>query len=295
MIPAVKILALIAITYLSFTLVFSILKPISKRRRKKTRNFLKITKNQAFAEKLYYFRDIVLRRFAKKVFIGDLKREEYRILISRLDLKITPEELRAQQVLLSLGAVMISMAVLQISRPFGYLCLLGPVLGWMYPIDELERKVELRNKNIMQDFPSFYSMLYYQYSRSVDIYLADVVRDFLPNANPDMQEELGVLLDNIEYGEEFALKQLKKRVPLRHVIKFCDIMQTRLNGYDNVSQMAYLKNELHELRIQTLEEELKSRQDKNVRTQFSLVAVLGAFILIYFYFQFMEAFKMFSF
>ena len=47
----------------------------------------------------------------------------------------------------------------------------------------------------MFDFPSFYSMLYYQYSKSVHIYLADAVRDFLPNANPDMAEELGILID----------------------------------------------------------------------------------------------------
>ena len=59
-----------------------------------------------------------------------------------------------------------------------------------------------------------------------------------------MAEELGVMLDNMDYGEEFALKQLKRRVPVHHIIKFCDIMETRLKGYDNISQMAYLKNEL---------------------------------------------------
>jgi len=52
-------------------------------------------------------------------------------------------------------------------------------------------------------------MLYYQYARSINIYLADVVKDFLPNANEDMAAELEVFLDNIEYGEEYALKQLK--------------------------------------------------------------------------------------
>jgi hypothetical protein len=183
---------------------------------------------------------------------------------------------------------------MRISTLFGILSLLGPVLAWMYPVDELEKKIDRKNKNIMYDFPAFYSMLYYQYARSVNIYLGDVVKDFLPNANEDMAEELGIFMDNIEYGEEYALKQLKKRVPLRHVIKFSDIMQTRLNGYDNTSQMAYLKNELHDLRIQTLENELKLRERKNVQVQFVLVIVLAVYVVIYFYYQFIDAFKLFS-
>ncbi|MCX7841858.1 MAG: hypothetical protein N2489_02125, partial [Clostridia bacterium] len=259
-----------------------------------TRDFLKRSKNQAYKEKLYYIRDVVLRKFSGKILLGELKRDQYQALISRLDLRITPEELRARQVLIALGALLAALLVLQINLLLGYLSFLGTILGWMYPVDELEKKVEKKNKNILQDFPSFYSMLYYQYSRSVDIYLADVVRDFLPNANADMQEELGVLLDNIEYGEEYALKQLKKRVPLRYIIKFCDIMQTRLNGYDNVSQMAYLKNELHELRLQALEDNLKERQRKNNLAQFTLVIVLAIFVVMYFYFQFMEAVKLFG-
>ena len=40
-----------------------------------------------------------------------------------------------------------------------------------------------------------------------------------------MAEELGVMLDNMDYGEEFALKQLKRRVPVHHIIKFLDIMK----------------------------------------------------------------------
>ena len=109
-----------------------------------------------------------------------------------------------------------------------------------------------------------------------------------------MAEELEIFIDNIEYGEEYALKQLKKRVPLRYVIKFCDIMQTRLNGYDNTSQMAYLKNELNDLRIQTLEKELKARQNKNIKVQFALIFVLIVYVIIYFYYQFLDAFRMFS-
>ena len=71
-------------------------------------------------------------------------------------------------------------------------------------------------------------------------------------------------------------------------------MQIRLNGYDNTSQMAYLKQELHNLRLQTLEDELKSRQAKNIRTQFALILVLTVYVVIYFYYQFIDATRLFK-
>ncbi|MFZ5988864.1 MAG: hypothetical protein ACOYWZ_17300 [Bacillota bacterium] len=294
MVVFIKLSALAAIIYLTFTTVFSIVKPVNRKRKKLARDFLIKAKNQAQMEKLYYFKDVVLRRFTSSMLLSDLKKDEYRTMIKRLDLKITPEELRAQQIVLAILALLAALVIMRISTLFGIFSLLGPVLAWMYPVDEIEKKIERKNKNIMHDFPAFYSMLYYQYSRSVNIYLGDVVKDFLPNANPDMAEELGIFLDNIEYGEEYALKRLKKRVPLRHVIKFCDIMQTRLNGYDNTSQMAYLKNELHDMRIQVLENELKSRQNQNIRVQFALIIILAVYVIIYFYYQFIDAFTMFS-
>ena len=146
----------------------------------------------------------------------------------------------------------------------------------------------------MSDFPSFYSMVYYQYSKAVNIFLSDVIKDFLHNANPDMSYELGIFLDNIEYGEGYALKQLKKRIPVRHIIKFCDIMESRLKGYDNISQMTYLKNELDDMRVHTLEEELDKRKQKNERTQLVLIIILTTYIIVYYYFQVISAMKLFS-
>ncbi len=294
MLLAVKMAAWAAVIYLSFTLAFAVVKPVSGKRRRNTREFIIRDKNQARKEKLYYLKDIILRRFANKILLGEVKREEYKELISRLDLKTTPEQIRVRQVMLAVLAFSAALIVMSLNTLIGYLAMLGPILAWMYPLDDLEKKVDRKNKNIMFDFPVFYSMLYYQYARSVNIYLADVVRDFLPNANPDMAEELGILMDNIEYGEEYALKQLKKRVPLRYIIKFCDIMQTRLNGYDNTSQMAYLKQELYDLRLQTLEKELRLRQAKNIRTQLMLIIVLAIYVIVYFYYQFIDAVKLFK-
>ncbi|ABN51866.1 MAG TPA: hypothetical protein DEF39_09955 [Hungateiclostridium thermocellum] len=289
-----KLCALAAIIYLVFTLIYPLFKPMTRKRKEHSRDFIKRKRNQKKVEKYLYFKDIVLRRLSNKFFLSDIKRNELNFLIKRLDLKITPEEIRLKQILYVIGAVGISLIAMNINTLIGYGCLIFVVLGWLYPVDELEKMIEKKNNNILADFPSFYNMLYYQYARSINIYLADVVKDFLPNANEDMAAELEVFLDNIEYGEEYALKQLKKRVPLRHIIKFCDIMETRLRGYDNISQMTYLKNELYDLRVMSLEDELHRREQKNARMQFVLIVVLAIYIVIYYYFMFVDAIRMFS-
>ncbi|WP_010248662.1 hypothetical protein [Acetivibrio cellulolyticus] len=294
MVVIAKLISLVAIIYLVSFFIYPVFKPMSGKRKKRSREFLAVSKKKMKTEKYLYFKDIVLRRMSNKLFLNEVKREQLNFIISRLDMKITPEEIRLNQILYSLAGLLVSLVMMRLMPMLGYVCLIFIVLGWLYPIDELEKKVEHKNKNILKDFPAFYSMVYYQYSRSINIYLADVIKDFLPNANRDMADEMGVLLDNIEYGEEFALKQFKKRVPLRHIIKFCDIMETRLKGYDNTSQMAYLKNELYDLRVVALEEELNHRKASNERTQFVLVAVLLIYILIYYYFQFIGAIKLFG-
>lgn len=294
MIAFVKLLAIFAIMYLSYLLIFSILKPISTNRKKKLRDILTEQKKQRRKEKLFYLKDVILRKIAQHVLLGENTREEYQILLDRLDIKKSPEEIRAFQILLFVLVSVFCGIIFSINPLIGFISFLGPFVAWLYPIDDMERKIQEKNKQVMADFPAFYSLLYYQYSRSVHIYLADVVRDFIPNANTDMAKELGIFLDNIENGEDFALKEFKKRIPLRYIIKFCDIMQIRINGYDNTAQMGYLKNELNQLRLQNLENELDAREKKNIRTQFTLVGILALYVIVYFYFQFISAIKLFS-
>jgi Flp pilus assembly protein TadB len=239
----------------------------------------------------------VKRKFASKYIkklISTTEKKRYKKIIDRLDLNIKPEEIRLDQILYTIGATVLTIIMLSANRLLGCCTAILIILGWLYPISEMEKKIEKKNKSISLDFPYFYSMIYYQYSKSVNIYLADVIKDYLPNANEDMAEELGVMLDNCEYGEGFALKQLKKRVPLHYIIKFCDIMETRLNGYDNISQMAYLKNDMDQFRIRALEDELVKRERSNGKTQLVLIAILIIYIIIYYIFMVLTSLKMFQ-
>ena len=293
MIFLAKLCSLTSILYLIKAFLYPYFKPISKRHKKKTRQFIKAEKSKEVKEKYNKFKQNLIKKYGDYI-LTDITRTRYKKFIDRLDMNILPEEIRLNQIFCSILAIFVSLFMHKVNPFLGYISMIFIILGWIYPIEELEKKVEEKNKNIALDFPSFYSMVYYQYSKSVNIYFADVIKDYLPNASKDMAEELEVMLDNIEYGEAFALKQFKKRVPQHYIIKFCDIMEIRLNGYDNVSQMSYLKNEIDEYRIINLERELEKREQINERIQIVLIIVLAIYIIIYYLFTVLDSIKIFT-
>ncbi|GGH10992.1 hypothetical protein [Paenibacillus segetis] len=293
MIALSKLSTMLAIIYLVKVFLYPYFKAVSRSQKKRARVYMKQRKNELAKQKFNKLkRDFAMRYVTH--FISGAEKRRLKKIIDRLDLTIKPEEIRTDQLMYSIVAVVITLIMIKANIILGCGSAIFIILGWLYPVNELEKKIDKKNKNISHDFPSFYSMVYYQYAKSVNIHLADVIKDYIPNANPDIAEELGVMLDNIDYGEEFALKQLKKRVPMHYIIKFCDIMETRLKGYDNVSQMSYLKSEIDSFRIRTLEDELESRQRSNSRIQLMLVVVLFIYIVIYYLFTILEAIKLFQ-
>lgn len=289
----VKVILLISVLYIIKVLLFPFFKPLSKKQKKGARSYLKEKKAIEKKEKNRIKKQYLAQKYFGKL-VGTADRIRYNKIIERLELESSPEELRLTQVTYVSITLIITLIMFSANRTLGFITCLSVILAWIYPITELEEKIEEKDKNIAFDFPAFYSMIYYQYSKSVNLHLSDVIRDYLPNANKDMAEELGIMIDNIDYGEEHALKQFKRRIPLHYVIKFCDIMETRLRGYDNVTQMTFLKNEIDEFRILNLEKELDSRKESNERIQFILIIVLGIYISIYFIFNILESIQIFQ-
>lgn len=293
MIEITKIISLTAIVYLIKVFLYPYFRPVSRNNKKRSRRYIKSIEKEKQKARFRALRKKIAVKYMGKM-MSDLEKKRLKKMIDRLDMKLLPEELRVIQIGYALLAAAATIVMFKMHAIFGYATSLFIILGWLYPIDEIEKKIERKNKNIERDFPSFYSMIYYQYSRSVNLFLADVIKDYLPNANKDMAEELEVMLDNMEYGETYALKEFKKRVPNHYIIKFCDIMETRLKGYDNISQMLYLKNEIDEFRIRDLEQELTRREKANEGLQFILIIILIAYILIYYAFSFVQSLKMFQ-
>lgn len=284
---------ILSICYLIKVFLYPFFKSASKKQKKKARNVIKARKDAKAKQRVDGFKNDIIAVFGKFMITGSRK-ERYKKLIDRLDIVMTPEELALKQWLYALLAAMGSVVAFQANQLMGYISISLIFIMWMLPLDDMYKKVQERDKNITLGFPAFYSMVYYQYSKSVNIFMSDIIRDYLPNANPDLAYELNVMLDNAEYGEEYALKQFKKRVPLHFVIKFCDIMQTRLNGYDNVNQMTYFKEEIDEYRVLALEKELSRRQAANDKIQLILILILAVYLIIYFGFMVIESINMFS-
>lgn len=293
MIFIAKVCALTSILYLIKLFLFPMLKPVSGRKKKRARRFMNERKSAQLKQRVALYKKSFALKYMTGL-VGTADRIRFRKMIDRLELAVRPEEIRLNQLLYASGGILLTIVLGSANRLLGCVTAIFILLGWIYPVKSLEERIEKKNRNISLDFPAFYSMVYYQYSISINIYLADVIRDYLPHAGNDMAEELGVMLDNIEYGEEYALKQLKKRVPMRYVIKFCDIMETRLRGYDNVSQMVYLKNEVNQFRVEALEKELLRRERSNARIQWILIIILFVYIAIYYLFLVRGSLEMFQ-
>lgn len=288
-----KLCVLLSILYIIRQLLYPMFRPASRKMKKKARQYQRERSRERLKEQYRRWHQRVAVTYVRPL-LGESERIRFKKMIERLDLNLKPEQLRLNQLLYSAGAAAATFVMMSANVLLGYVTAIFIVLGWLYPVSELEKTIERKNRNIARDFPSFYSMVYYQYARSVNIYLMDVIKDYLPNANPDMAEELGVMLDNMVYGEEYALKQLKKRVPLHYIIKFCDIMETRLKGYDNIGQMTYLKNELDQFRVRELEAELEQRERSNARIQLVLIVVLMVYIVLYYLFMTLDSIKIFQ-
>lgn len=288
-----KFMALASIIYLIKIFLYPFYRPVSSKHKKRTRAHQKIVQKEAQKEKFRRIRRKAAIKCSAYI-ISETEKKRLQKDLERLNREELPEEIRIEQFLYAGIAIVISFIVFQINTLLGYVSCIFILLGWLYPTDEIQQAIQTKNKNIAKDFPGFYSMVYYQYAKSVNIYLADVIRDYLPNANKYMAEELGYMIDNIEYGEEYALKQFKRRVPIHYIIKFCDIMETRLKGYDNTSQMAYLKEEIDRFRVTELEKELEKRQESNSRIQLILIVILGIYIFIYYIFMILDAMELFQ-
>jgi len=289
-----QLFAVGSVMYLIKLFLFPFLKPTSKKQKQRIRQYVKEREKELRKKKKAQARREFIRKHGEFL-LTDVTRAEIARVLSRLDMTdVLPEEIRLKQITYALSGVALAILAFAANPLFGYVCILFTVLIFMVPRDELNKKLKRKEMNIARDFPPFYSMVYYQYARSVNIYLADVVKDYLPNAGAELAKELGIILDNIDYGEEYALKQFKKRVQIHYVAKFCDIMETRLKGYDNTAQMLYFKNEIDAFRMETLEKELKKRLSQNTKLQVVLIAILAVYIMAYFMFSVISALKLFQ-
>ena len=288
-----KVVAFAAVVFLIKQFLYPFYRPVGRMQKNRVRKYNREKHAEEAARKRRERKRRIAKNFAVRLPFMQSE-AQLRKTLDRLNSDKKPEEIWLEQDLWLLGGAAVAFIMFMANNVLGLLSMLFIPIGFFMPTDELDREVKRKNKNIALDFPLFYAMVFYQYSKSISVYMSDVITDYLPNANEDMAEELNVMLRNIDYSdEEYALKQLKRRVPIHHIIKFCDIMETRLRGFDNVTQMQYLKNEIDRYRVTELEAELAKRVRTNNMIQVALIVILGVYIIIYYLFTILGSLDMF--
>jgi len=288
-----SIIAFAAVIFLIKQFLYPFYRPVGRKQKNRVRRYGKEKRADEATRKKRELKLKIAGTFAIRLPFMQTE-AELKKKLDRLGSHKRPSEIWLEQDLWLIGGAAAAFILMSANNILGLISILFIPIGFLMPTDELDKAIQRKNKNIALDFPLFYAMVFYQYSKSISVYLSDVINDYLPNANDDMAEELNVMLRNIDYSdEEYALKQLKRRVPIHFIIKFCDIMETRLRGYDNVSQMQYLKNEIDQYRVTELEEELAKRVRTNNMIQVALIVILGMYILIYYMFTILGSLDMF--
>lgn len=234
-----------------------------------------------------------IRRKMPLISMAEEEREDLRKKLYRLNIDKTVDELRQLQALyagvcLVLGLLM----TLFVAKVLGFIILGCTYIAWKYPIMSIENEVNRRDKAVSQEMPDLYSVIFYAYKRNNTANLTQKIQSYMTNCGDLFYRELSLFVEDSRISEWYALDQFKKRVPIGIVMRFCDIMKLRLEGYDNLNVMENFKTEMEARRAEREDILLNSLYNKlQIISWVGVSASLGVLLLIYFGTQLMISFS----
>lgn len=223
--------------------------------------------------------DSIVKSIYSRMPIIDLPEDDKLILnqkINRLGLNISVEEIRKMQLFYLVTFVVAGIiAYLIINKLLGIILIFAAFIFYKYPIKKINDEIDKRNEAVRRELPDLYNVLYYSFKRDINAKLTDKVRSYMKSCSELFYQEMMLFLDDARSGEKEALRQFKKRVPIDIVLRFCDIMENRLEGYDNIAVMTNFKVELDSQRSDKVNILLRDLENKlyainNVGVVFSL-------------------------
>ena len=189
-----------------------------------------------------------LLKIIKTVNVSDEFREEMNADLYRLGVQQTAEDIRKMQLLYSGLWLVVSVILLLVSALFGVIALAFLPFIYKYPVNAIKTQIKNRNDEFLTRLHELYTVIFNQYKRNNSEHLGKIISAFIPTTTELMRKELMLLMRDIESGEDYALKQLKRRIPHPIVLRFCDIILTNLEGADNVDVMQNFYLELKQER-----------------------------------------------
>lgn len=266
-----------------------IFKPYTYSQIKKSREDLVYNSKDSF--NLEYLQKKVSRRLPIIDMSEDLEIELNKKL-SRLGVEATAKDIRRLQLLYALFTLLVALITrIMLGRTPALVVALLSIYTWRYPIIRIDKEIYDRNQAIERELPELYSILFYAYKRSAGINLTSKIQSYIKDSSDLFYKEMMIFIEDARNGELYALKEFKKRVPLGIVIRFCDIMETRLTGYDNISVMYNFKKEMDDKRSAREDKLLKDLSARlNTIAWIGVMVPMGIILIIYFAAQMMAAF-----
>ena len=231
-------------------LVYLLLKKKVKPLTVKNTAFIESSKKAGKSRRQFGWVDLQARglKLIKTVNVSDEFRSEIGKDLNRLGWQHTPEDIRKMQWMYTSLFVGLSVFMFLISLLVGLIMLAFVPYVWGTPVRFLKDENKKRNDEFLLRLDELYALIYNTYKRNNSQPLADIVAAYYPTTSYLMKLELALFLRDLESGEEYALKQLKLRIPHPLVIRFCDLVSNNLEGAKNTDVMENFYGELKQIR-----------------------------------------------
>lgn len=240
------LLMAIAASIGGFILLRSILKPVTGGKKKF------VDESKKAGRSLNEFNLLEVRDkllvMIKTVNISDEFREEMNADLYRLGIPQTAEDIRKMQLLYSGLWLFVSIILVLVSVFVGVIALACLPFIFNYPVNAIKSQINRRNDEFLMRLHELYTVIFNQYKRNNGEHLGKIISAFIPTTTDLMRKELMLVMRDIESGEDYALKQLKRRIPNPIILRFCDIILTNLDGAKNVDVMQNFYLELKQER-----------------------------------------------
>lgn len=271
-----------ALATMSYLVLKEFVKPVSSEKKKLLENSKKAGRNLDEFN-LKQLRDELLQKIKGiyNVSLSDLDREEMAKDLNRLGIEKTPEDIRRLQILYALIFLILAIFMFFISPLLGIIMLASTLIIWKIPTNSIKKEINLRNAEFLLRLDELYSIIFNQYKRKNDEHLGNIIAAYIPTTSELMRKELMLVMRDIESGEDYALKQLKQRIPRPLILRFCDIILNNLEGVDNVDVMDNFYQELKQIRDRERRKRNEKRASKIDMVNKTLYAPFIFLVIIY--------------
>ena len=264
-------------------LVYLLLKKKVKPLTVKNTVFIESSRKAGKSKRQFGWRDMQDRglRIFKNVRLSDEFRSEIGKDLNRLGWQHTPEDIRKMQWMYTLLFIGLSVFMFFISLLVGLIMLAFVPYVWGTPVRFLKSENKKRNDEFLLRLDELYALIHNTYKRNNSQPLTDIVAAYYPTTSYLMKLELALFLRDLESGEEYALKQLKLRIPHPLVLRFSDLVLNNLEGAKNSDVMENFYRELKQIRDRRRRARNKKRVDLIDKVILLLWVPFGFLIVVY--------------